>query len=105
MNATMEKTANENAPMMETTMYGDFLHKDNSKECAILGVIKNQRIVLEEELSAAKENYGDKLLKGRYEPETYNAEIKCRIIEGKLNAVTRIQNSVEDMLSSPCSTM
>lgn len=102
MNATMEKMTNENTPKMETTMYGDFLHKDNSKECAILVVIKNQKIVLEEEFAAAKENYAGKLLNDKYNPETYNAELKCRIIEGKLEAVTKIQNNVEDMLSTSC---
>lgn len=102
MNSTMEKMADENPSMMDTTVFIDPSTISDSKECAILGLIKNQRIVLEEEFTTAKEKYAGKLLNDKYNPDTYNAELDCRIIDAKLNVVTMMQKNVEKMLSSAC---
>lgn len=97
MNSTLEKMPNENK--QDTQFYGDFMKKEESKECAIMGLIKNQKIVLEEEFAEAKENYASRLLKDKYSPETYNAEFKCRIIEARMDTVSKLQRDLENMLS------
>ena len=99
MNSTMENMTNENTPMMETTMYGDFLHKDNSKECAVMGLIKNQIIVLDEELNEAKLRYADVAL----EEENWSAKSErkqaCKILEGQIAILNKLQRDFECMLT------
>lgn len=97
MNSTLEKMPNEKK--QDTQFYGDFMKKEESRECAIMGVIKNQKIVFEEEFAQAKEKYASKLLKDKYNPETYEAEFKCRIIEAKMDTITKLQRDLENMLS------
>lgn len=97
MNSTMETMPNETK--QENQFYGDFLKKEETRENAMLGLIKNQKIMLEEEFAEAKEKYAGRLLKDKYCPETYEAEFKCRLIEAKMDIVSKIQKDLENMLS------
>ncbi len=97
MSSTMETMAN--GTKQDNQFYGDFLKKEESKECAIMGLIKNQKIVLEDDYKEAKEKYAGKLLKDKYSPETYEAEFKCRLIEAKMDIVSKLQKDLENMLS------
>lgn len=94
MNSTME-----NETKQENQFYGDFLKKEETRENAMLGLIKNQQIMLEEEFAEAKEKYAGRLLKDKYCPETYEAEFKCRLIEAKMDIVSKILKDSENMLS------
>lgn len=87
-----------NNKMMGNQFFGD-VEKTMSKDCAIMGLIKNQKIVLEEEYSEAKDKYAGAILKDKYCPATYEAEFKCRLIEAKLDIVSQMQRDVENMLT------
>ena len=87
-----------NNKMMGNQFFGD-VEKTMSKDCAIMGLIKNQKIVLEEEYSEAKDKYAGAILKDKYCPATYEAEFKCRSIEAKLDIVSQMQRDVENMLT------
>ena len=51
---TMEKTNAEMSTMRDNQFFGDIAQEENNKkECAMMGLIKNQIIVLNEELDVA----------------------------------------------------
>ena len=97
MQTEEKKEMEMNNKMMGNQFFGD-VDKTISKECAIMGLIKNQKIVLEEEYSEAKDKYAGAILKDKYCPATYEAEFKCRLLEAKLDVVTQMQRDVENML-------
>ena len=69
------------------------------KKINFITKFKNQKIVLEEEYSEAKDKYAGAILKDKYCPATYEAEFKCRLIEAKLDIVSQMQRDVENMLT------
>lgn len=96
---TLENTKTEHQnSMMGNQFFGDVDKMSMSKECAIIGLIKNQKIVLEEEYSEAKDKYAGAILKDKYCPATYEAEFKCRLLEAKLDVVSQMQRDIENML-------
>ena len=70
---TIEKTNEEMSKMRDNQFFGEITHDENDKkECAMMGLIKNQKIVLVEEFMIAKLIYDDVALvndnwRGRYE--------------------------------------
>ncbi len=105
MNATMEKMTNENTPMMETTMYGDFLHKDNSKECAVMGLIKNQILVLDEKLEDAYNKLGRVSTDEENWSAKYERKLACKILEGQISILNKLQKDFECMISPTSKSM
>ena len=96
---TLENTKTEHQnSMMGNQFFGDVDKMSMSKECAIIGLIKNQKIVLEKEYSEAKDKYAGAILKDKYCPATYEAEFKCRLLEAKLDVVSQMQRDIENML-------
>ena len=63
---TMEKTNEEMSTMRDNQFFGDIAQEENNKkECAMMGLIKNQIIVLNEELDVAYNRLLAKYFKGK----------------------------------------
>ena len=72
-----------------------------TKECAIIGLIKNQRIVLEEELDDAYREYGFISKKAKFSSKYYKAEHRCNILEAKLEVVEQMEAYIMEMMKLP----
>ena len=99
MNSTEEKLANEQKPMQDTQFYGDFMHREESKECAIMGLIKNQKIVLEEELNEAKLKYADVALEDENWSGKYERKMACKVLEGQIFILSKLEKDFENILT------
>ena len=98
-NTTVEKT-NEVIP---STAGNQFFGKipereENFRECAIIGLIKNQKIVLEEELEKAKLKYADAMLEKDNWSEKYEMQTACRILESQIHILSKMESDIENML-------
>lgn len=83
---------------MRNTFYGNVSH-DEPKECAIIGLIKNQQIVLEDELKEAKINFANIALEKENWSGKFEREVCCRVIEGQISILSKVQKDFEDMLT------
>lgn len=83
---------------MGNTFYGNVSH-DEPKECAIIGLIKNQQIVLEEELKEAKIKFAEIALEKENWSGKFEREVSCRVIEGQISILSKVQKDFEDMLT------
>ncbi|MCD7779689.1 MAG: hypothetical protein LUH05_03335 [Candidatus Gastranaerophilales bacterium] len=101
MNSTMEKQTE--TMQMKDQFFGE-ISKENSKECAIMGLIKNQKMVLEEELSEAKLRYADVALEDENWSGKYERKMTCKILEGQIVILSKLQHDFECMMS-PSMTM
>lgn len=104
---TMEKTNEEMSKMRENQFFGEITHDENDKkECAMMGLIKNQIIVLEEELKIAKLKYADVALEKDNWSGRYEREMDCKVLEGKIAILTKMERDLMDMLTpanmQPC---
>ena len=60
MMLTAEKTTDSMGSMMKNQFFGEVSHSsDDPKECAMMGLIRNQKIDLEERLNDAKLKFAD----------------------------------------------
>ena len=98
MNSTMEKMADEKSSMMGNQFFGEVSH-DEPKECAIIGLIKNQKIVLEERLSDAKLKFADATLDKENWSMAKEREIACKVIEGQVLILSKLEQDFENMLT------
>lgn len=98
MDQTVEKMANENSNMMGNQFFGEVSH-DEPKECAVMGLIKNQVIVLEEELNDAKLKYADVALEEENWSAKYERKQACKILEGQIAILNKLQRDFECMLT------
>lgn len=99
MNSTDEKMQNESVKM-ETQFSADFLHReDEKKECAIMGLIKPQKIVLEEELHDAKLKYADVALEEENWSGKYERKLACKVLEGQIAILSKMETDFENMLT------
>nr|DAV13679.1 MAG TPA: hypothetical protein [Caudoviricetes sp.] len=97
---TMEKTNEEMSKMRENQFFGEITHDENDKkECAMMGLIKNQIIVLEEELKIAKLKYADVALEKDNWSGRYEREMDCKVLEGKIAILTKMERDLMDMLT------
>jgi len=96
MNSTNEKMHNE--PMMDTQFSAEFLQReDEKKECAVIGLIKNQKLMLEEDLRDAKLKYADVALEKENWSGKYEKEMACKVLEGQILILTKLQYDFENM--------
>lgn len=73
--------------------------EEPKKECAIIGLIKNQMIVLEEQLNDAKIKFAEaNLVKDNWSCAK-EREIDCKILEGQINILSKLQYDFENMLT------
>lgn len=99
MNSTDEKMQG-NSMMMDTQFNADFLRReDEKKECAIKGLIKNQKIVLEEELHDAKLKYADVALEEENWSGKYERKMACKVLEGQIAILSKLEMDFENMLT------
>lgn len=69
------------------------------KECAIIGLIKNKMLVLEEQLKDAKIKFAEaNLVKDNWSCAK-EREIDCKIFEGQINILSKLQYDFENMLA------
>ena len=96
----MEKTNEEMSKMRDNQFFGEITHDENDKkECAMMGLIKNQKIVLEEELKIAKLKYADVALEKDNWSGRYEREMDCKVIEGQIAILTKMERDLMDMLT------
>ncbi len=98
MDQTMDKMADEKANMMGNQFFGEVSH-DEPKECAVMGLIKNQIIVLDEELNEAKLRYADVALEEENWSAKYERKQTCKILEGQIAILNKLQRDFECMLT------
>ena len=90
--------ADEKANMMGNQFFGEVSH-DEPKECAVMGLIKNQIIVLDEELNEAKLRYADVALEEENWSAKYERKQACKILEGQIAILNKLQREFENMLT------
>lgn len=98
MDQTIEKMADEKANMMGNQFFGEVSHEE-PKECAVMGLIKNQIIVLDEELNEAKLRYADVALEEENWSAKYERKQACKILEGQIAILNKLQRDFECMLT------
>ena len=83
MMLTAEKTTDSMGSMMKNQFFGEVSHSsDDPKECAMMGLIRNQKIDLEERLNDAKLKFADaNLVKDNWSCAK-EREIDCKVLEG-----------------------
>ena len=91
MQAQMETSIDE----MEATPKS----MDKMPECAIIGLIKNHKIMLEESLQDAKLRYADASLDDDNWSGKYERKTECKIIEGQMSILTKLLNDFECMFT------
>ena len=97
---TIEKTNEEMSKMRDNQFFGEITHDENDKkECAMMGLIKNQKIVLEEELKIAKLKYADVALEKDNWSGRYEREVDCKVLEGQIAILTKMERDLMDMLT------
>lgn len=97
MDQTIEKMADEKANMMGNQFFGT--PHEETKECAVMGLIKNQIIVLGEELNDAKLRYADVALEEENWSAKYERKQACKILEGQIAILNKLQKDFECMLT------
>ena len=89
--------ADEKANMMGNQFFGT--PHEETKECAVMGLIKNQIIVLDEELNDAKLRYADVALEEENWSAKYERKQACKILEGQIAILNKLQRDFECMLT------
>ncbi len=109
MNLTDEKMQNskmeERSVMRENQFFGDISEKSANKECTFIGLIKNQKIVLEEELNEAKLKYADVALDDENWSGKYERKMACKILEGQISILSKLETEFENMLAATNKSM
>lgn len=101
MNSTLEKMPmQENeTKKMDTQFIGEVMSKDHSKELAMVGLIKNQVITLEEKLVEAKIKFAEIALDKDNWSGQYKRETDCKVLEGQIMILNKILANFETMLT------
>ncbi len=97
MDQTIGKMADEKVNMMGNQFFGT--PHEETKECAVMGLIKNQIIVLDEELNEAKLRYADVALEEENWSAKYERKQACKILEGQIAILNKLQRDFECMLT------
>ena len=74
-------------------------------ECAIIGLIKNQMIVLEDDLREAKLRYADVALEKDNWSGKYERELDCKVIEGQMAILSKLEKDFECMFTPSTHSM
>lgn len=98
MNETM-KQENGMQESMDNSFYGKSPKMDDSKSCAIVGILRNQRIVLEENLTEAKLKFANASLCDDNWLDKHKSEIACKVMEGQIYILNKMEREIENMMS------
>lgn len=104
MNSTDEKMVEGKSDMMKNQFFGDVSHNE-TKECAIMGLIRNQKIVLEEKLNEAKLKYADVALEDENWSGKYERKMTCKVLEGQIAILSKLEIDFENMLTPMAKSM
>lgn len=102
MSMPMQDTMNES---MDSEMNATPKKVDNMPECAVIGLIKNQMIVLEEDLREAKLRYADVALEKENWSGKYEREMDCKVIEGQMRILNKLEKDFECMFTPSSHSM
>lgn len=67
---------------------------------AISGLIKNQMIVLDEELDVAKKRYADADLNDENWSGKYERKIECKVLKGQISILNKLHKDFESIFPS-----
>ena len=102
METTMEMSM---ADSMDSEMNATPKKVDSMPECAVIGLIKNQIIVLEEDLREAKLRYADVALEKDNWSGKYEREMDCKVIEGQMAILSKLEKDFECMFTPSSHSM
>ena len=95
---TMEKTNAEMSTMRDNQFFGDIAQEENNKkECAMMGLIKNQIIVLNEELDVAYNRLGQVATDEENWSGKYERKMACKILRGQIAILTKLEKDMEKL--------
>ena len=103
-NREMQNDGMGSMSMMNNSFFGEVSHENNekiSKECAFIGLIKNQKLVLEDELREAKLRFADVALERENWSGKYEREMACKVIEGQIAMLNKLETDFECMITPP----
>ncbi len=108
MNQTLEEQvqAQEKQNKMDNQFYGEVSDVCKDNVCAVIGLIKNQIFVLEDELNDSKIRFAN----AARDPNLhwtvkYERDCECKVIEGKIAILHKFQRDFENMISPMPSQM
>ena len=93
---SMENSMDES---MDSEMNATPKRSNTMPECAVIGLIKNQMIVLEEDLREAKLRYADVALEKENWSGKYEREMDCKVIEGQMRILSKLEKDFECMFT------
>jgi len=93
---SMENSMDES---MDSEMNATPKKSNAMPECAVIGLIKNQMIVLEEDLREAKLRYADVALEKENWSGKYEREMDCKVIEGQMRILSKLEKDFECMFT------
>lgn len=95
-----EQMSSEMSDMMSKEFMGEMKEKTMThRDCAIMGLIKNQMIDLQDELKETKVKYADASLQEENWSAKYERRMACKILEGKIAILNKLQRDFENMLT------
>jgi len=101
--STMEETSNlmQNEPIKHDDHYFGKITNDSEhmKECAIMSVLRNQKVMLEEDLQEAKMKFANAALRKDNWVDTHEKERVCNVLEGQISILCKMEREFENMLS------
>ncbi len=106
MKTTMEMPmADSMNESMDSEMDATPKKSNSMPECAVIGLIKNQMIVLEEDLREAKLRYADVALEKENWSGKYEREMDCKVIEGQMRILNKLEKDFECMFTPSSHSM
>ncbi len=102
MEMPMADSMNES---MDSEMNATPKKSNSMPECAVIGLIKNQMIVLEEDLREAKLRYADVALEKENWSGKYEREMDCKVIEGQMRILSKLEKDFECMFTPSSHSM
>ena len=106
METTMEMPmADSMNESMDSEMDATPKKSNSMPECAVIGLIKNQMIVLEEDLREAKLRYADVALEKENWSGKYEREMDCKVIEGQMRILNKLEKDFECMFTPSSHSM
>lgn len=103
-NKTMHNDSMDSMSMMSNSFFGEVTPQNEekiSKECVFMGLIKNHKLILEDELREAKLKFADVALEKENWSGKYERETACKIIEGQIVMLNKLEKDFECMITPP----
>lgn len=86
--------------MNDDQFYGKISNDDEYvKQCAVMSIIRNQKVMLDDDLTEAKIKFAEAALIEDNWLERNKREMKCKVIEGQICMLNKIERELENMIS------